>query len=362
MRITQINNSNSANNSLMNYTYAYDKVGNINSKTTEHGAYHYEYDARYRLTKADNPTVATVSNLVDEAFSYDNAGNRLTDSSTTGSWNYNTTNQLTSYADITLEYDFNGNTIKKTKAGSATHFNYNTQNRLENVKDSSNATIASYYYDPFGRRLYKDTGGTRIYYMYAEEGLVAELDSAGNVTQSYGYTPQSTYGTSPLYTKTNSGYAYYQLDHLGTPQQLVNKIGQVVWKAKALVFGETTVEVNTVTNNLRFPGQYYDAETGLYYNYFRDYEPGIGRYVQSDPIDLDSGLNTYGYVVGNPLYFIDPNGLGILSKLNNIFKGPLSTITAEKIIEHYLMGEVDSAFEKAAQQQCKPPYFSDTLN
>jgi len=314
MRTLNINNQDSANNSLMNYTYAYDKVGNINSKTTEHGAYHYEYDARYRLTKADNPTVATVSNLVDEAFSYDNAGNRLTDSSTTGSWNYNTTNQITSYqltssSNVTLEYDFNGNTIKKTKAGSATHFNYNTQNRLENVKDNSNATIASYYYDPFGRRLYKDINGSRTYFIYAEEGLIAELDSAGNVTQSYGYTPQSTYGTSPLYTKTSTGYAYYQLDHLGTPQQLVNKIGKVVWKAKALAFGDTTVEVNTVTNNLRFPGQYYDVETGQHYNYFRDYEPGIGRYVQSDPVGLFGGMNTYLYTDDNPINLIDIFGL-----------------------------------------------------
>jgi len=311
MRMTRINNSDSASNSLMNYTYAYDKVGNIKSKTTEHGAYNYDYDDRYRLTTVDNPTVATVSNLIDEAFSYDNAGNRLTDSSTTGNWNYNTTNQLTAYENITIEYDFNGNTIKKTKAGVATHFNYNTQNRLEYVKDNSNVTIASYYYDPFGRRLYKETNGSRTYFMYAEEGLVAELDNAGNVTQSYGYTPQSTYGTSPLYTKTNAGYAYYQLDHLGTPQQLVNKTGQVVWKAKSKSFGETFVEVNTVTNNLRFPGQYYDAETGLHYNYFRDYEPSIGRYLESDPIGLLGGLNVYGYVGGNPVYWSDPFGLKV---------------------------------------------------
>lgn len=323
MRTKHINNSDSASNSLMDYDYGYDKVGNIKTKTTEHGNYVYGYDERYRLETVDNPVVPSVSSLVDEAYTYDDAGNRETDSSTTSNWVYNTTNQLKSNSELAIDYDDNGSTVKKTKAGIVTIFDYNTENRLTTVKDNAGSTVASYYYDPFGRRLYKEVAGIRTYFMYAAEGLIAELDSAGVVTQSYGYTPQSSYGTSPLYTKTSAGYAYYQLDHLGTPQQLVNKTGSVVWKAKALAFGVTTVEVNTVVNNLRFPGQYYDEETGQHYNYFRDYEPSTGRYVQSDPIGLDGGLNAYGYVGGDPIRLIDSMGLitvGVIDGFNDLSK------------------------------------------
>lgn len=309
MRIKHINNSDSASNSLMDYDYGYDKVGNIQTKITEHGNYVYDYDERYRLSSVDNPVVPNVSSLADEAYTYDDAGNRLTDLSTTGNWIYNTDNQLKSYSDITIDYDFNGNTVKKTKAGVVTTFDYNTENRLTTVKNNSGATIASYYYDPFGRRLYKEVAGIRTYFMYSEEGLIAELDSTGSTNQTYAYRPQSTYGTTPLYTKTALGYAYYQVDHLGAPQKLVSKTGEVVWSMKTQSFGETMIGINIFKNNIRFPGQYYDVETGLNYNFYRYYDSEVGRYITNDPIDIDGGLNTYLYALNNSIRFIDSYGL-----------------------------------------------------
>ena len=73
-------------------------------------------------------------------------------------------------------------------------------------------------------------------------------------------------------------------------------------------FGVTTVTVDEIENNLRFPGQYYDAGMGTHYSYFRDYDPRVGRYLQSDPIGLAGGMNTYGYALQNPVNYYDPNG------------------------------------------------------
>jgi len=109
-------------------------------------------------------------------------------------------------------------------------------------------------------------------------------------------------------TETMTGTFYYHNDHLGTPQVMTDTNGTIVWQANYTPFGQADVVVETVTNNIRFPGQYYDQESGLHYNYFRDYDPELGRYIQSDPIGLAGGINTYGYVGGNPINYYDPYG------------------------------------------------------
>ncbi|KAF0813419.1 putative deoxyribonuclease RhsC [Andreprevotia sp. IGB-42] len=106
-------------------------------------------------------------------------------------------------------------------------------------------------------------------------------------------------------------------DQLGTPRQITDPANnQIVWRWDSEAFGNTQANQdpgntgNQFVYNLRFPGQYYDAESGRHYNYFRDYDPSTGRYVQSDPIGLAGGsFSTYGYVNGNPLSDGDPLGL-----------------------------------------------------
>jgi RHS repeat-associated protein len=94
---------------------------------------------------------------------------------------------------------------------------------------------------------------------------------------------------------------------------MTDSTGAVVWSADYKPFGEATVTVSTITNNLRFPGQYYDAETGLQQNRFRDYNFSVGRYIEKDPIGMWAGVNLYSYVGNKPLKYIDPFGLSSLT-------------------------------------------------
>jgi RHS repeat-associated protein len=115
------------------------------------------------------------------------------------------------------------------------------------------------------------------------------------------------------------GVTYYVApDQLGAPHQIADVGVNMVWHWDHDAFGKGAPS-GSLTYNLRFPGQYYDQETGLHYNGFRDYDPSTGRYVQSDPIGLASGVNTYTYVGGNPLLRVDPTGLCDWSDVENLF-------------------------------------------
>jgi len=156
-------------------------------------------------------------------------------------------------------------------------------------------------------------GKVVIFHFDLKGRLIAETDAAGQTLREYIYL-----NDRPLALVVDSnggnlcgitGLYYYHVDHLNTPKKLTDANQQIVWDADYRPFGEAVETVTAVDNPLRFPGQYQDKESGLHYNYFRDYDPGTGRYVESDPIGLRGGLNTYAYVEGNPLSWSDPFGL-----------------------------------------------------
>jgi RHS repeat-associated protein len=219
----------------------------------------------------------------------------------------------------------------------------NTANTANTANNEQGNEIARYAYDPFGRRIKKTVSqtpsgqgstGTTLYF-YADEGLIAEVDgnsSGGNITTTYGWMPNNTWGTAPQWKRDHAGQSgatnpqgdastngvehYYHVDHLGTSQRLTNAQGETTWRMVSEAFGKTFVDTTlaptttgTTTNNFRFPGQYEDVETATHYNFMRTYLPMVGRYVESDPIGLGGGVNTFSYVGGTPLSLTDPLGL-----------------------------------------------------
>ncbi|KAB7627951.1 RHS repeat-associated core domain-containing protein [Alkalilimnicola sp. S0819] len=305
MRPQRISATDPANNPLMDYQYEYDPAGNITQKATAQGTHRYGYDRLDRLIQADN------SRLPDEAYTYDPVGNRLSSLDTTQAWQYDASDQLLGHDKASFQYDANGGLIEKTVNGATTKYRYGTDSRLRAVT-LPDGRQASYYYDPFGRRLWKEVDGERTYFLYAEEGLVAEFDASGTPIREYGYKPDSTWGTAPLWMKAGGQTYYYINDHLGTPQQLVTASGRRASAADYAAFGQAAPTTTAVENPLRFPGQYVDPETGLHYNWHRYYDPSTGRYITSDPIGLEGGLNTFTYVFGNPLRWTDHTGLQVL--------------------------------------------------
>jgi len=281
---------------IQNLTYGYDNNGNITSiapgKT-------YTYDALDRLGNATGPWGSL-------GWTYDGVGNRLTENANSYTYALNT-NKLTSANAISFGYDNNGNT---TTEGSKQYI-YNQNQRL--IQVNNGGTTAYYTYNGNGQRIKKTVSGSTTIFHYGLSGqLIAESDSAGNVSVEYVYL-----NSQPLAKMEGTNTYYYHNDHLATPQKMTDSTGAVVWSADYKPFGEATVTVSTITNNLRFPGQYFDAETGLNYNYFRDYSPVIGRYLESDPLLVNAStapyftkiLKPYNYVENNPIKSTDVRGL-----------------------------------------------------
>uniref|UniRef100_UPI002FCCBCA7 RHS repeat domain-containing protein n=1 Tax=Pseudomonas lactucae TaxID=2813360 RepID=UPI002FCCBCA7 len=209
------------------------------------------------------------------------------------------------------DYDAFGNLIRERRGKGhqlVTEYRYDCQHRLIGLTQPNGQT-ASYRYDPFGRRISKTVNDITTEFFWQGDKLIAEHHADRH--RSYLYEPDSfrplalLEGFGPQETKPY----HYQLDHLGTPQELTAPDGEMVWSAHYRAYGQISrLDIGKIDNPLRFQGQYLDPESGLHYNRHRYYSPDIGRYLTPDPVKLAGGINAYQYVP-NPIGWVDPLGL-----------------------------------------------------
>ncbi len=212
-------------------------------------------------------------------------------------------------------YDAAGNT---TQIGLARSYGYNAAGRLAQATSEVSAIPTYYRYSGKGERVRRFSVGTDVTTVYDEAGQwLGDYDDTGAPIQQVIWLDSLPVGViaevsgAPL-------LHYIQPDHLGTPRAVIDPVRDVAvwrWDLKGEAFGGSAPDLDPDNDgtgfvfDMRFPGQRYDRGSGLNYNYFRDYDPKTGRYVQSDPIGLDGGVSTYAYVGGDPISFVDRLGL-----------------------------------------------------
>lgn len=274
-QITKITNG---VNSSLTQDHTYDELGRLRTVVATNANQDFLYDGN------GNRTSHTWGGQVD-LYSVSGTSNRL--SAITGprpkTFTFNANGNMTANAGVTYTYDSFNQLKTATKAGVTTTYVVNAQ----------------------GQRIFKQASHGNYRYIYAGQNtLLSEYKDNTAVWTNYLWFDGQLVGLVRGTTLT-----YVHTDHLGRPELATNTAKAAVWKASNYAFGRTVTQDSIGGLNLGFPGQYYDSETGNWHNGFRDYDSSIGGYLQTDPIGLMSGLNTYAYVGGNPVSFVDPLGL-----------------------------------------------------
>lgn len=272
----------------------------------------FRYDAMSRL----NFVSSTADN---ESYQYDANGNRLTATVNGAAQTYGisaTSNQMTSFSSTlsaTYGYDTMGNT---TVVNGGTVYQYNPFNRLTSAGGATN------YINPEGQRLRKAGGSTGTTYFAPDQGgaLLAESDN--------GTWVDYLWLNGRIIGRISSGQVYaIHDDQVGRPEAVTDSGQNVVWRAQNLPFTQN-ITVASVTFNLGFPGQYYDAETQTWNNGYRDYHGGFGRYLESDPMGLGGGINSYIYAGNSPISSTDASGLCSSKKCEDALTAAGQTMSA----------------------------------
>ncbi|MBB6241257.1 RHS repeat-associated core domain-containing protein [Rhodanobacter sp. MP1X3] len=267
----------------------------------------YQYDPLYHLTSVTN------SSGVLESYTYNSTGDRLSKTASglaTGTYSYTSgTHQLASIGSAPRANDANGNTTGSVIGGQTYGFAYDSRQRIA-LAQANGATVGTYLYNALGQRVY--TSATSLRFDYDQAGHM--LANYGASSRDYVWLddlPVATVDTTGSGSVTSSTVNYVTADQLGTPRAVTNSAGTAIWSwaYAGNPFGEQQPSSAGYTLNLRYPGQWYDAETGTADNGYRTFESYLGRYAQTDPAGFNGGISTFAYVGSNPLDGIDPLGL-----------------------------------------------------
>jgi RHS repeat-associated protein len=310
---------------LVRRSYTRDLSGlvcSIDDQTA--GKIDYAFDAGERLLQVLRAGVPS------ESFDYDAAGN-LTRARSTGAvapvdepFVYDHGSRLAGRGTMRYEYDAHGRLVRMVDAADPAAertwvYEWDGVDRLRSVSRSDGKTWR-YTYDAFSRRVAKTGPDGDVHFVWSAHVPVHELSGRTGAWTGYLFEQDSFVPLAQL-----RGAEMFSVipDHLGTPQEMIDGTGRVVWRLRQSAYGVDESPSNGAGGQprcpFRFQGQYYDEETGLHYNRYRYYDPRTARFIQQDPLHLGASSNFYAYA-RNPVRWIDPVGLCLSQFLKNKLK------------------------------------------